>query len=224
MYEDGLVDSCFSLAILRNVSGASGYLTLGGLPPIDFVETFATTPILVTSISGYPKGYDFYTIEVDSINLNGKALSGGSGAKYIVCLTWHKRDYCDKRLMLIQVDSGTTLNYYPTSMANAVNAAFSPPATYNDTQGAYVVDCNAAAPAHTITIGGTEFTISPLDMILYAGDDLCISGIDDGGNDASEDLYILGDTFQKNVVSVFDVGAAEMKFAPHVNYTSNDTY
>lgn len=85
MYEEGLVDSYFSLAILRDVSGASGYLTLGGLPPIDFNETFATTPILVTSISGYPKSYDFYTIEVDSINLNGKALSGGSGAKYIVC-------------------------------------------------------------------------------------------------------------------------------------------
>lgn len=109
-------------------------------------------------------------------------------------------------------------------MANAVNAAFSPAATYDDEQGAYVVDCNATAPAHTITIGGTEFTINPLDMILYAGDDLCISGIDDGGDDASEDLYILGDTFQKNVVSVFDVGAVEMKFAPNVNYTSNDTY
>lgn len=126
--------------------------------------------------------------------------------------------------MPIQVDSGTTLNYYPTSIANAVNAAFSPPATYNDTEGAYVVDCNATAPAHSITIGGTEFTINPLDMILYAGDNVCISGIVDGGSDVSQDLYILGDTFQKNVVSVFDVGAVEMKFAPNVNYTSNDTY
>ena len=85
MYEEKLVDPYFSLAILRDVSGPSGYLTLGGLPPIEFNETFATTPILVTSISGYPKNYDFYTIEVDSINLNGKALSGGSAAQYIVC-------------------------------------------------------------------------------------------------------------------------------------------
>ncbi len=29
---------------------------------------------------------------------------------------------------------------------------------------------------------------------------------------------ILGDTFLKNVVAVFDVGASEMRFAPHVNY------
>ena len=64
-------------------------------------------------------------------------------------------------------------------------------------------------------------------MILDAGttDDgaeLCITGIDDGGDDAEEDLYILGDTFQKNVVTVFDVGAVELLFAPHEDYTSND--
>ncbi|EED14968.1 aspartic-type endopeptidase, putative [Talaromyces stipitatus ATCC 10500] len=204
MYERGLVDSYFSLAILRDVSGPAGYLTLGGLPPIDFDETFTSTPILITSIQGYPKAYDFYTVEVDSINLNGKALSGGSGAMYIV-------------------DSGTTLNYYPTSMANEINAAFSPPATYSADEGAYVVSCNATAPKHSITIGGTEFIINPLDMILNVGNNTCISGIIDGGSNASEDLYILGDVFQKNVVSVFDVGAVEMRFAPHVNYTSNDT-
>ncbi|KAJ5630926.1 acid protease [Penicillium longicatenatum] len=212
MYEDGLVDSYFSLAILRDVSGDAGYLTLGGLPPIDFNETFTTTDILVTSIEGYSDSYDFYTINIDSMSINGKAISGsgGSDIQYIV-------------------DSGTTLNYYPTSVADAVNAAFDPAAVYSDDEGAYVVDCDATAPTHTITIGGTAFTINPLDMILYAGTDddgnaVCISGIDDGGDDSSEDLYILGDTFQKNVVTVFDVGAVEMKFAPHVDYTSNDTY
>ncbi|KAJ6113918.1 acid protease [Penicillium sp. IBT 18751x] len=211
MVKDGLVDSYFSLAILRDVSGAAGYLTLGGLPPINFTETWTTTDILITSISGYPDTYDFYTIEIDDVTLNGASVSGSGGSiQYIV-------------------DSGTTLNYYPTSVANAVNAAFDPPATYDDDQGAYVVDCNATPPAHGITIGGTTFTINPLDMILYTGTDdsgnaVCISGIDDGGDDSSEDLYILGDTFQKNVVTVFDVGAGELKFAPHEDYTSNDTY
>jgi Eukaryotic aspartyl protease len=205
MYEDGLVDPYFSLAILRDVSGAAGYLTLGGLPPIDFNETWATTDILVTSIEGYPKEYDFYTIEVDSINVAGKAVSGGASVKYIV-------------------DSGTTLNYYPTSVANAVNAAFSPAGKYSDDEGAYIVDCDAVPPVHSITIDGITFTINPLDMILDAGDGICISGIDDGGDSATEDVFILGDTFQKNVVSVFDVGAVEMKFAPNENYTSNDTY
>ncbi|KAJ5123649.1 hypothetical protein N7448_009746 [Penicillium atrosanguineum] len=165
MVKDGLIDSYFSLAILRDVSGDAGYLTLGGLPPINFTETWTTTDILITSIEGYADSYDFYTIEIDEVTLNGASVSGSGGSiQYIV-------------------DSGTTLNYYPTSVADAVNAAFDPPATYSDDEG-----------------------------------------IDDGGDDSSEDLYILGDTFQKNVVTVFDVGAVELKFAPHEDYTSNDTY
>ncbi|KAJ5949353.1 hypothetical protein N7454_000937 [Penicillium verhagenii] len=212
MYKDGLIDSYFSLAILRDVSGAAGYLTLGGLPPVNFTEDWTTTDILVTSIEGYSDAYDFYTINIDYVSINGVEVSGSGGSTY---------QYI--------VDSGTTLNYYPTSVAAAVNAAFSPAAVYSDDEGAYVVDCDATAPTHTITIGGTTFTINPLDMILYAGTDddgnaVCITGIEDGGDDATEDTFILGDTFQKNVITVFDVGAVEMKFAPHVDYTSNDTY
>ena len=60
-------------------------------------------------------------------------------------------------------------------------------------------------------------------MILDAGDGTCITGIDDGGS-ATSDLFILGDTFQKNVVTIFDVGAVELLFAPNEDYTSNDTY
>jgi aspergillopepsin I len=65
-------------------------------------------------------------------------------------------------------------------------------------------------------------------MILFAGtdadgNDICVSGIDDGGNDISgQSIFILGDTFQKNVVTVFDIGAVEMRFAPNEFYPSND--
>lgn len=110
-----------------------------------------------------------------------------------------------------------------------MNAAFNPPAVYNANDGAYIVDCNATAPVHGITINGNTFYINPLDMILFAGtdangNDVCISGIDDGGSDTAADVYVLGDTFQKNVVTVFDVGAGELRFAPHENYSSNDQY
>ncbi|KAL3256127.1 hypothetical protein ABHI18_007824 [Aspergillus niger] len=212
MWEEGLIEPLFSLAIERDVSGAAGYLALGGLPPVDFVEDFTNTSILVTNIEGYSKTYDFYTINIDSVTLNGKSLTsaGGDDIQYIV-------------------DSGTTLNYYPTSIAEEVNAAFSPAATYSEDEGAYIVDCDATPPTHGITINGKTFYINPLDMILDAGTDdegntICISGIVDGGSDTSEDLYILGDTFQKNVVTVFDIGATELRFAARENYTSNDTY
>ncbi|PYH83285.1 acid protease [Aspergillus uvarum CBS 121591] len=212
LVDEGIIDSYFSIAIERDVSGAAGYITLGGLPPVNYTDTWSSTDILVTTSDGQDEGYAYYTIEIDAVTLSGKSLTaaGGSSIQYIV-------------------DSGTTLNYYPTSIAAEVNAAFSPAATYSEDEGAYVVDCDATAPAHGITIGGTTYIINPLDMILDAGTDdsgntVCISGIVDGGDDYSEDIFILGDVFLKNVVAVFDVGDVELKFAPREFYDSNDTY
>jgi hypothetical protein len=208
MYSKGLIPyDYFSLLIERDNSGPSGYLAFGGVPDIAFTQNFTSTPILITTIEGYPDSYDFYTINIVSIELNGVAIasSGGSAVEYIV-------------------DSGTTLNYVPTKVANKINAAVSPAAVYSSTDGAYVVSCTSKPPAVSIDIAGTLFTINPLDMILDAGDGTCISGFMYGGSSDTEDLFILGDTFQKNVVTLFDVGAVTMQFAGREFYASDDAY
>jgi hypothetical protein len=113
------------------------------------------------------------------------------------------------------VDSGTTLVYLPTSAARAVNNLFSPKAQFSSSQGAYFVNCNAKAPAFGVEIGGTTFQVNAADMIYQNQTDpqtgLCLTGIQDGGSGP----YILGDVFLQNVVAVFDVGAAQMRFAAH---------
>lgn len=87
MYKEGLTAPLFSLAILRDVSGPAGYLTLGGLPPVSYNAHFATTPILVTSIQNYPKTYDFYTINIDGLTVKDRTLPGSGGSiQYIVRL------------------------------------------------------------------------------------------------------------------------------------------
>ncbi|GFF40251.1 probable aspartic-type endopeptidase AFUA_3G01220 [Aspergillus udagawae] len=201
MYEQGLIDPFFSIVMSRNASSgtAAGYLALGGLPPIDIKGNFSATPILITDIRGYPRTYDFYAVNIDGVSVGDDSLlDAGGDIQYLV-------------------DSGTTMNYYPNSIADAVNAAFIPPAEYNDYEGAYVVDCNAKAPVHGVTIGGSTFYINSTDMIMPAGTDdsgnkICISGINAGG-DIGQGIFVLGGTFLRNVVAVFDVGAAEMRFA-----------
>ena len=206
LYKSGQISPLFSLAILRASSGPAGYLSLGGVPPVSFTQPWSSTPILITTIDGYPKKYDFYTININSVVLNGVSVpSSGGKIQYIV-------------------DSGTTLNYYPTAIADAINAAFVPPAVYSEEDGAYLVDCNAKAPKTGVKIGGTTFDLNAADLILDAGTDengneVCISGIDDGGSNTSEDVYILGDVFLKNVVAVFDVGATEFRVAAHEYYS-----
>lgn len=44
LIDDGLIDPVFSLALERNSD--SGYLALGGLPPVNCTGSFASTPIL----------------------------------------------------------------------------------------------------------------------------------------------------------------------------------
>lgn len=96
MYKEGVIPPLFSLAILRDTSGPSGYLALGGTPPVNYVQEYTSTPILITSIQYYPKTYDFYTINIDGVTINGRSYAdaGGSDIQYIVCLRFHRRFLC----------------------------------------------------------------------------------------------------------------------------------
>ncbi len=47
IYKQGLVSPIFSMSMNRN---NSGWLTLGGLPPVDYAPDFASTPIRMVSI------------------------------------------------------------------------------------------------------------------------------------------------------------------------------
>ncbi|KAF2716344.1 acid protease [Polychaeton citri CBS 116435] len=119
------------------------------------------------------------------------------------------------------VDTGTTLNYLPSKVVEKIASLFSPPAIYVDVAGMYEALCDAEPPEIGVVINGTEFQISPLDSLITgdAGLDpftgLCVLGF----QESYRGPWILGDVFLKNVVAVFDVGAGEMRFAPHINYT-----
>ncbi|KAF2433961.1 acid protease [Tothia fuscella] len=188
MTKQGLSSSMFSMAIQRG-GQTGGFIAFGGLPPVTFDETFAKTPIQVLT-SGGSSQRTFYTITPDALVYTGSAKTQKS--QYIV-------------------DSGTTLAYLPTNVAKTLNGLFTPKARLDPSQGAYVVNCNAKAPSLGVKIGGTTFNINPADMVLRDPSGLCISGIQDGGSGP----FILGDVFMQNVVAVFDVGAAEMRFAAH---------
>jgi hypothetical protein len=78
--------------------------------------------------------------------------------------------------------------------------------------GAYFVDCKAIPPPFAVIISGVHFWINPADLIYQELTDpsngKCALSISTGGSGP----YILGDVFLQNVVAVFDVGGAEMRF------------
>ncbi|KIW06220.1 uncharacterized protein PV09_02696 [Verruconis gallopava] len=191
MWKQGLSAPTFSLALQRN---QGGYIAFGGLPPVTTTGSYATTPL--QNFNGKAgsafTGQSFYTITPDALVFSGAASKQSN--QYII-------------------DSGTTLNYLPSSTAMAVNSLFSPKATLSN--GIYTVSCNAKPPVFGVKIGGQTFVINPVDMILQdQTSGQCVSAIQDGG--AAPGPFILGDAFLNNVVAVFDVGAAQMRFAKHI--------
>jgi hypothetical protein len=76
MYSKGLIPyDYFSLLIERDNPGPSGYLAFGGVRDIAFTQNFTSTSIMITTIEGYSDSYDFYTINIVSIELNGATIT-----------------------------------------------------------------------------------------------------------------------------------------------------
>lgn len=152
----------------------------------------------------------YYTIIPDGFLLSGEAET---------YYGYHEESEDPSTAFPVIVDSGTTLVYLPERVADDVNALFNPPSVYIEEEGVYENYCDAIPPTFAIRINGTDFYISSEDLLLTG--DLgydpetggCVTGIQ-----PMEGIYILGDVFLKNVVAVFDIGASEMRFAPHVTY------
>ena len=206
-YTEGNVPPLFSLALSRDPNG--GMLAIGGLPPVPYVPIFASTPFQMLTASspgstGRPD-YTFYTITVNGFEYQS-AQSNWNLASW---LTYFGNPN-DLSTAQVIIDSGTTVNYLPQTIADQVNELFIPPAEYDPGLGYYVVDCDAKAPEFGIKIGPEIFYVNPLDNILKLSPTKCITGISATGPGG---ISILGHTFLKNVVAVFDVGASQMRFA-----------
>lgn len=208
-FVENLTDPVFSLSINRNdtLFGFGGYLTIGGIPDItdptvNASEVLAVTPIEYLSAGGETSDvFTFYTITVEELVY--ETSPGPNATQFIV-------------------DSGTTLNYFPTADADAFNALWDPPAVYNSSFGLYTVPCNATPPELGVVIGGEVFYHNPADLIYELGvpglPNLCGSGIADGGDVGP---LILGDVFLKNVLAVFDVGESLMGFSSRMYYETS---
>ncbi|KAM3419477.1 hypothetical protein BST61_g5403 [Cercospora zeina] len=211
MYEQQNVPAIFSIAMDRD-SSAGGVLALGGIPDIQHSPHFASTPIQgvrVNATSGQ-QVYEFYTIDID-----GYAISANRSTQF--------NSYDNPNPLktpLVQngsdtiVDSGTSLCYVPEDVAEATAALFDPPAYFDDTQGAYFVDCASKAPVFGVGIAKKIFYVNSDDLIIEIQRNVCVTGIQSAG----AGLSILGGTWMKNVLAVFDVEGEQMRFAARQFY------
>ncbi|KAJ7780230.1 acid protease [Mycena maculata] len=203
------LDRPASLTVNVTVDPNLGYVAFGGMPPVALDKTAVTVPIQgYSATTGDPSTtnavYFYYTLDVA-----GYVFSGSTSV-----------ETANNNTIL---DTGTTLNYFPTKVAKAYNAGFVPKAKYNEDEGLYYVDCDATPPAFSVNLGGKLFPIDARDQILDAGTDdagkvLCISGTQDGGADTAENVFILGDVFLHNIVPTFNIKTNELTITRRAKY------
>ncbi|KAI1341695.1 acid protease [Xylariaceae sp. FL0016] len=193
MINDGLIEPYWSVALDRNSS--MGLVGVGGLPPVDVDSSHvATAQILIA-------------------NLADKDVTADQLSFYTIVPTGFRWDQTENTSQYpFIIDTGTTLTYLPKEIADAVNNAFQPPATYLWEYGSYFTDCNAIPPRFSVLIDGSDFLINPADMLNKHAKDpetgLCQTGVSSGGTGP----YVLGITFLTNVMVMFNVGQGTVEF------------
>ncbi|KAH0841095.1 hypothetical protein AYO21_06588 [Fonsecaea monophora] len=207
-YEE-LTEPLFSMAISRDASetGYGGFLTIGGIPDtedprINAVGDFGSAPVeLNPEIPSCGDYFTHYTIVPD-----GVAWADGAG------------NFADEDATpaYYVVDSGATLSRFPPAIAKAVNALFDPPATLNS-QGLYVVSCDATLPQLSLFVGGVELPINPLDLVWFSGT-TCVSGVQSIRGDTV--VGVIGDSLMRSMLVVFDWGEKMVHFASRPVYDS----
>lgn len=183
MFETRVIkQNLFSIAM----TSKGGKLAFGGLPPnVSYEKPVVSAPIVPGSKSadGSP-AYTMYQVNA-TYTFPGVAKSQ---TPYTVVM-----------------DSGSTINYLPPTIAKAVGARYQPPV--NTTDGS--VPCNAIAPAFGLTIGGKDFLMKKEDMTMKFGRGKCIATF----QPSDDDVFIMGDAFLRSVLVVFDLGKQTLGFA-----------
>ncbi|KAH8991661.1 acid protease [Lactarius akahatsu] len=163
-----------------------------------------------TNTSLYTGQIDYQTVDTTAywtltltnltVNSNSVTLPSGSGSS-----------------SLAAIDTGTTLVGGPAAQISALYAQIpgSAPGTGNY-EGYYTYPCSTTVNV-ALSFGGQSWSISPSDFELtQLSDSLCLGGffeLSSSQSSSSSVSWIVGDTFLKNVYSVFRANPASVGFA-----------
>lgn len=186
MAEERVIDSYMFGFYLQSDTSQTGELTLGGY---DKTKASSLTWVPVTQ-------ENYWSVNMQSMSFNGWVATN---------VTW------------AIVDSGTSLLVGPSNDVKVIASKLGATSVAN---GEYMVDCDATLPDMSLTLGsgthsatltvkGNDLRIKICRFIIFCECILAIAGMDLG-----KPLWILGDVLMRDYYTVFDIGNAQVGFAP----------
>jgi len=190
----------FYLTRYQNVSNAKS-LEPGG----SFTMGFINSTLYTGSVEYYniPSGsVSYWTLAMTSLTVQGNSITLGSGTSSYAA-----------------IDTGTTLVGGPSTQIAAIYAQIPGSALgTGNYQGYYTYPCSTTVNI-TLSFGGQSWPISNADFLMsQVSSSTCVGAFFtvDTGNGAP--AWIIGDTFLKNVYSVFRYNPASVGFAALSSY------
>ncbi|RIB08622.1 aspartic peptidase domain-containing protein [Gigaspora rosea] len=165
-----------------------GTFTLGGVDKSKLKGKITFNSVIPTPILN---AIAFWLINLDDASVDGKPLSF-SGKSAII-------------------DTGTSIMIIPPNDAKAIHDKI-PDSEFDSQSELYIIPCDTTAIV-SLKFGGVDYKIPARDLILSPiSGTQCLSSIIPG-EFFGPNLWIVGQTFIKNVYSVFDVKNQKVGFA-----------
>ncbi|CAG8587070.1 41324_t:CDS:1 [Gigaspora margarita] len=115
------------------------------------------------------------------------------------------------------IDTGTTLLIIPSNDAEELHKQI-PDSEFDSQDNVYIIPCDTTAVVSLI-FGGVEYKIPPRDLTFAPiSGTQCVSAIIPGDLLYPLPIWLVGQTFLKNVYSVFDMGNKQVGFAQNKKY------
>ncbi|CAK7206587.1 hypothetical protein SEUCBS139899_009386 [Sporothrix eucalyptigena] len=236
--EQGLISTKAYSLYLNDFRSESGSILFGGVDTDKFIGNLSTMPILQTTSNG-TGSYSFLAVALNSMT----AIPGPGTDKYSV-------DFPSSQLIPAILDSGTTLSYLPSDIAESL---FDSIGAYTDEveTGYTFIDCDGPSDLSvTLSLGEGATIVLPASQIVldvFAGiqdqiptnvpfSNACLFGFQDIGSASSSSLSaiaassvssstyaLLGDTFLRSAYAVYDLTNNEIALAQsNLNSTSSN--
>ncbi|KAE8231765.1 hypothetical protein CF326_g3211 [Tilletia indica] len=176
-----------------------GMLTLGGPDPSLYDGSLHYVPLLKPAIG--------WTIPVDGLSVGNTSIPLYPSSSSSTSEDHHSSS--SSRPIAALVDSGTTLISVPSSLAEAFYNAIPSSRPIPRTRGFYEYPCatelnvGVCLGGRTYSIPGETFARSKRESTGRQIEEWCVGSVFGNGSD-DLDFMILGDTFLRSVVTVFD--------------------
>ncbi|KAI5917263.1 aspartic peptidase domain-containing protein [Camillea tinctor] len=211
--QDLIATQAYSL-YLDDLYAETGTILFGGLDTEKFIGELKVVPILPDAET---KNYTSFSVALSSLTMTA---DNGTVTNFT------------QAVIPAILDSGTTLSYLPTSMANQILAAFGAvDDTSSDGTGLVYVNCDYLSDNGNLTFdfqfGGSDGPLIrvPIDELILDNvkgyveiglvvPDLPFNNVCSFGIQGSSGLYLLGDTFLRSAYVVYDLSNRQIALAP----------